>query len=165
MDIDLAELASLVTLLKEADFTEFRYDKGDTHIVVRRGALEAESVQLPSPVPTAQTTPTAPAASNITPAPRPSANSTAREPMPGAQIITAPMLGTFYAAPKPGEPSFVKVGDQVDAESVVCIVEVMKLMNSVHAEVNGTIVAVHAENGELVEFGQPLFSVQASSAS
>lgn len=75
------------------------------------------------------------------------------------------MLGTFYAAPKPGEPAFVALGDAVGPDAVVCIVEVMKLMNSVHADISGTIVAIHAENGELVEFGQPLFSIQASSAS
>lgn len=193
MDIDLAELASLVTLLKEADFTEFRYDKGDTHIVVRRGPLDmaiAHAATLPAVVAahgnaapavhTATTTGTTAAATThsvapasaaastttyATPTSRPGKTAVSREPVPGAHVVTAPMLGTFYAAPKPGEPAFVAVGDVVGSDAVVCIVEVMKLMNSVHADISGTIVAIHAENGELVEFGQPLFSIQASSAS
>ena len=188
MDIDLAELASLVTLLKEADFTEFRYDKGDTHIVVRRGPLDmaiAHAATLPAgaaapvnaapAVHTAITTGTTAAATTHNVAPpaatvstttsRPGKTAVSREPVPGAHVVPAPMLGTFYAAPKPGEPAFVAVGDAVGPDAVLCIVEVMKLMNSVHADISGTIVAIHAENGELVEFGQPLFSIQASSAS
>lgn len=74
------------------------------------------------------------------------------------------MLGTFYTAPKPGERPFVQVGDVIERDSVLCIIEVMKLMNSVHAEYSGTVVAVHANDGDLVEFGQPLFSVQETTA-
>jgi acetyl-CoA carboxylase biotin carboxyl carrier protein len=70
------------------------------------------------------------------------------------------MLGSFYRSPKPGEAPFVEVGDKVDVDSVVAIVEVMKLMNSVTAGVAGEITAVHAQNGDLVEFDQPLFSVR-----
>jgi acetyl-CoA carboxylase biotin carboxyl carrier protein len=70
------------------------------------------------------------------------------------------MLGIFYRSPKPGDPAFVEIGDKVAADSVVCIVEVMKLMNSMTAGVSGEITAVHAQNGDLVEFDQPLFSVR-----
>lgn len=73
------------------------------------------------------------------------------------------MLGTFYGAPKPGEPAFVKVGDTVAADSVLCIVEVMKLMNSVAAGAEGEIAAVFVHDGELVEFEQPLFAIRAAS--
>ncbi len=73
--------------------------------------------------------------------------------------MRAPLLGTFYSAPKPGEPPFVKVGDRVEPDTVVCIVEVMKLMNSVNAGVAGVIAAVHVRDGELVEYDQPLFTV------
>ncbi|ROT45787.1 acetyl-CoA carboxylase biotin carboxyl carrier protein [Pusillimonas sp. NJUB218] len=151
MDIDLAELASLVTLLKEADFTEFRYDKGDTHIVVRRGVVGRDDIEIPPALPSAPATP----ATTASPAAK-----AAVAPTHGAKVVTAPMLGTFYVSPKPGEPPFVKLGDTVGPESVVCIIEVMKLMNSVNAEWSGTIVGIHAENGALVEFGQPLFSIQ-----
>ncbi|HZG85122.1 acetyl-CoA carboxylase biotin carboxyl carrier protein [Paenibacillus sp.] len=74
--------------------------------------------------------------------------------------ITSPMVGTFYSAPSPGAPSFVKVGDIVNEKTVVCIVEAMKLMNEIEAEVNGQIVEVLVENGQLVEYGQPLFLVK-----
>jgi len=165
MDIDLAELASLVTLLKEADFSEFRYDKGDVHIVVRRGGEgEAPLAPVPEAVPaasgdTARRSPS-PAVERSVPlaAPRPAEPS--REPVAGSITITAPMLGTFYSAPKPGESPFVQVGSRVEPDSVLCIIEVMKLMNSVNAEISGEVVAVHARDGELVEFGQPLFSIR-----
>ncbi len=78
----------------------------------------------------------------------------------GALAIEAPMLGTFYRAPGPGQEAFVEVGSSVEADSTVCIIEVMKMMNSVSAGVEGTVVEVAAENGELVEYGQPLFYVR-----
>ena len=90
----------------------------------------------------------------------------AEEPVPpgatgdGAVTIDAPMLGVFYRAPSPGAPPFVELGTRVEAETTVCIIEVMKMMNSVLAEVSGTIVEIHAENAELVEQGQPLFRVE-----
>jgi acetyl-CoA carboxylase biotin carboxyl carrier protein len=74
--------------------------------------------------------------------------------------IEAPMLGTFYRAPGPGEEPFVDVGAEVEPESTVCIIEVMKMMNSVPAGVAGTVVEVAAQNGQLVEYGQPLFYVR-----
>jgi acetyl-CoA carboxylase biotin carboxyl carrier protein len=78
---------------------------------------------------------------------------------PAAGTIDAPMLGTFYRASAPGEPPFVEVGDTVEPDTVVCLIEVMKMMNSVEAGVAGTIVEVCAENAQLVEFGAPLFRV------
>jgi len=77
----------------------------------------------------------------------------------GAASIDAPMLGTFYRASAPGEQPFVDVGSQVDPDTVVCLIEVMKMMNSVKAGVRGTVVEVCASNAELVEYGEPLFRV------
>ncbi|HTZ04211.1 MAG TPA: acetyl-CoA carboxylase biotin carboxyl carrier protein [Gaiellaceae bacterium] len=77
-----------------------------------------------------------------------------------ADAIVAPMLGTFYRAPAPGEPPFVDVGSRVEPDTIVCIIEVMKMMNSVHAGVAGTIAEVYVENGEPVEYGAPLFRVE-----
>jgi acetyl-CoA carboxylase biotin carboxyl carrier protein len=79
--------------------------------------------------------------------------------IPGATLVTAPSLGTFYRAPRPGEPPFVTVGDQVREGQDLCIVEVMKLFTTVHAPAAGRIAAIHAEDGDLVEFGQPLVSL------
>jgi acetyl-CoA carboxylase biotin carboxyl carrier protein len=92
--------------------------------------------------------------------PEPSGRSDA--PAEGADgvVIEAPMLGVFYRAPSPGAPPFVDVGTRVVADTIVCIIEVMKMMNSVAAGVAGTIAEVHAENAQLVEYGQPLFRVE-----
>jgi len=79
---------------------------------------------------------------------------------PGTHAVPAPLLGVFYRAPKPGEPSFVEVGDRVEADTIIGIIEVMKLMNTVRAGVRGEIVAIAARNGELVEFGEALLFVR-----
>jgi acetyl-CoA carboxylase biotin carboxyl carrier protein len=78
----------------------------------------------------------------------------------GLQSIDAPILGTFYRAEGPGKPPFVEVGQKVEPDTIVCIIEVMKMMNSVPAGVSGTIAEIVPENAELVEYGQPLFRVQ-----
>lgn len=158
----------MVELLKGAEFSEFRYEKGDLRIVVRRGdAVGDDAAAL------ASFTETKPAVSSASPSPRATtakADGPAGAPLAdgkkdvaaiaeGAQTVDAPLLGTFYRRPKPGEPTFVSVGDKVEADTVVCIVEVMKLMNSVTAGTRGIIAAVHANDGDLVEFGQPLFSI------
>lgn len=186
MDVDLEELAAIVELLDKADFTEFRFDKGDLHILVRRGDLPAEQVQAPVSAParaepvapvsfTAQpAAPTAPASVPAAPAaaqPVPAAaqpavasiDVDAAEDEEGTEIVRAPMLGTFYRSPKPGEPPFVEVGDKVDAGTTVCIVEVMKLMNSVRAGVSGQVTKIFATDGQLVEFDQPMFAVKVAS--
>lgn len=76
------------------------------------------------------------------------------------KTINSPMVGTFYSAPSPESPSFVKVGDKISEDSVVCIIEAMKVMNEIKAEISGTIAEVLVQNGESVEYGQPLFRVQ-----
>ncbi|HUJ92156.1 MAG TPA: acetyl-CoA carboxylase biotin carboxyl carrier protein [Gaiellaceae bacterium] len=88
------------------------------------------------------------------PAPAPAAESA------GGDAIVAPMLGTFYRAPAPGAAPFVEVGSRVEPDTIVCIIEVMKMMNSVHAGLSGTIAEVYVENGEPVEYGAPLFRVE-----
>lgn len=153
MDIDLEELASLIELLKEADFSEFRYERGDTRLLVRRGELGSADAFDDRP---RQAIARPPAVTRAVAAPATSACPIVPE---GAVTVTAPLLGTFYRRPKPGEAPFVQVGDRVESDTVLCIVEVMKLMNSVHAGQTGTLVAVHADDGELVEFGASLFSI------
>jgi biotin carboxyl carrier protein len=92
---------------------------------------------------------------------RDGARSRAAAPGGGPQIVEAPMLGTFYRSEAPGEPPLVAVGDHLEPDSVICLIEVMKLMNHVQAGVSGTVVEVLAEDGALVEFGQPLFALTA----
>jgi acetyl-CoA carboxylase biotin carboxyl carrier protein len=162
MDIDLEALAAMVELLKTAEFSEFRYEKGDLHIVIRRGDAAPAADDRPVRAPVA-----APATrSDSRPVQhRPATNAApASTPVEGAEVVASPLLGTFYARSQPGAAPFVKVGDVVSPDTVVCIVEVMKLMNSVNAGCHGVIAAVYAEDGQLVEFGQSLFSIVPSAA-
>jgi acetyl-CoA carboxylase biotin carboxyl carrier protein len=162
MDLDLEELAAVIELLDKADFSDFRYEKGDLRIAVRRGGPPLDAPAGPQPG-TGQAVPQ-PAAQSATPQPAarpaPAPALPVDGPDDGTVLIRSGMLGVFYRSPKPGDPPFVEVGDKVAADSVVAIVEVMKLMNSVSAGIAGEITAVHAQNGDLVEFDQPLFSVR-----
>jgi acetyl-CoA carboxylase biotin carboxyl carrier protein len=164
MDLDLEELAAVIELLDKADFTDFRYEKGDLRIAVRRGGppLDEPSAATSSAAAAAQPAGRPVAVAPTIAAPAPASGGAAADLVAeeGTVLIRSSMLGDFYRCPKPGDPPFVEVGDKVDADSVVGIVEVMKLMNSVAAGVAGEITAVHAQNGQLVEFEQPLFSVR-----
>jgi len=163
LNIDLEELAAVVRLLKEAEFSELRYTKGDVSLLVRRGELTANGADHQPKfadaggpqAPTGEASRSVPP--RVAPAPEPASAQAG-----SSSTIKAPLLGTFYRAPKPGEPPFVNVGDRVEANTVVCIVEVMKLMNSVEAGVAGVVSAIHAANGELVEHGQPLFTIRSA---
>ncbi|MEA2229241.1 MAG: acetyl-CoA carboxylase biotin carboxyl carrier protein, partial [Solirubrobacteraceae bacterium] len=105
----------------------------------------------PAPAPAAPPAAAPPAA--------PATGANGASPHDGAAAIEAPMLGTFYRASSPGDTPFVEVGAKVEADTVVCLIEVMKMMNSIKAGVAGTVVEVCADNAELVEYGQPLFRV------
>lgn len=178
MDIDLEELAAIIEQLDKTEFTDFRYEKGELRLHVRRGGhIQDDAIQSPASALTAAAPPVAaqaaapPVATGRAPAataPAPeksNGHSPALSPdaLPdGHVLVTAPMLGTYYGAPKPGEPAFVQVGDSVSADAVLCIVEVMKLMNSVTAGAAGEVAAVFVEDGDLVEFEQPLFAIRAT---
>lgn len=168
MNLDLEELAAIIEQLDKTEFTDFRFEHGDLRIQVRRGGHFPDAAAAPAPAaPATVPAPVVPAPAVSSPAaPAPAgptaAGSPSAENLPEGHIaVTAPMLGTFYGAPKPGEPAFVRVGDVVDADSTLCIVEVMKLMNSVTAGVAGEVSAVFVADGDLVEFGQPLFAIKA----
>jgi acetyl-CoA carboxylase biotin carboxyl carrier protein len=150
---DVRKIRRLVELMNEHDLSEIDLRQGDTRVKLRRGAEPvismpaAPSAPQPAPVRTE-----APAA-----APAPAAPAAAVEEH--IKHITSPMVGTFYAAPDPDSPPYVKVGDNIGPDTTVCIVEAMKVFNQIPAEVGGKIVAVLVENGEPVEFGQALFKV------
>ncbi|MBN9407458.1 MAG: acetyl-CoA carboxylase biotin carboxyl carrier protein [Burkholderiales bacterium] len=168
-NIDLEELAMVVRLLKEAEFSEFSYSKGDVSLVVRRGDLvDLGATQDTSKLAYLSTR-------HISEKSRPEVREPVRDQATARTVpakspdeiegikIRSPLLGTFYVTPKPGEPPFVKVGDRVEPETVVCIIEVMKLMNSVTAGASGIVAAIHVANGELVEQDQPLFTLTEAS--
>ncbi len=161
MDDDLEEIAAIVELLEQADFTEFHYEKGDLRIHVRRGGESVGPMReargsTPASPPVSVTKAESEAAHARGTGWRADVNPDAE----GAGIVTSPMLGTFYGAPKPGEEPFVRVGDIVEPDSVVCIIEVMKLMNSVRAGMAGEVVAVLASDGSLVEYDQALIAIR-----
>lgn len=150
---DVRKIRRLVELMKEHDLCEIDLQQGEVRIQLRRGAGGgAPVITLPQQVPVAA--PAAVAAAQAS-APAPAAEPKADNHL----VIKSPMVGTFYAAPDPESPPYVKVGDHVGPETTVCIVEAMKVFNQIPAEVTGRIVAVLAENGAPVEFGQPLFKV------
>jgi len=165
------EIKELIELLVEKDITEFELERGDIKVHVKRGNAPASIVQVaPSagasqPVPLAGTAPApAPSAS----APPASPGTTSAPPAPAAEaasdadlfIVKSPIVGTFYEAPSPGTPPFVKVGDAVKEGQVLCIIEAMKLMNEIEAEVSGTMAKMFVSNGSPVEYGMPLFGIR-----
>lgn len=147
---DVRKVRRLVELMKEYDLAEMDLKQGETRIQLRRGGAVPAAIAMPLP---AQLPAQAPAATE-----KAAAAAAPAEPA-NVKLITSPMVGTFYAAADPQSPPFVKVGDHVGPDTTVCIVEAMKVFNQIPAEVSGKITAILAENGQTVEFGQPLFKV------
>ena len=150
---DVRKIRRLVNLMKEHDLGEIDLQQGEVRIRLRRGVAGMPAVASAPPVVTVSTPAAAgrPAAESVVPAPEAVDKNIA--------FVKSPMVGTFYAAPDPDSPAFVKVGDHIGSDTVVCIVEAMKVFNQIPAEASGRIIAVLVENGAPVEFGQPLFKV------
>jgi acetyl-CoA carboxylase biotin carboxyl carrier protein len=169
--IRLFDETSVVELNLELDDFKIRLKKPEAvQAAVAPSATGAAPVvgQAPATAPVAVSTPAMPtsvqatAAAVETQAPAPAATTAGGEDEAGIHIVTSPMVGTFYRAPAPDAPPFVERGTKVDEKTVVCIVEAMKLMNEIEAEVKGEVVDILAENGQLVEYGQPLFKIKLS---
>jgi acetyl-CoA carboxylase biotin carboxyl carrier protein len=153
---DVRKIRRLVELMKEHDLTEIDIQQGEVRIQLRRAGTAANpSIILPGPGMHAEGY-THPPGGPSRPAPETMAESASDNHV---AIIKSPMVGTFYAAPDPDSPTYVKVGDHVGPETTVCIVEAMKVFNQIPAEVSGKILTVLVQNGESVEYGQPLFKV------
>jgi acetyl-CoA carboxylase biotin carboxyl carrier protein len=153
------DVREILRIIDESQLDELRIDMPDFRLHVRRGGTPPPAAEpQPASAPERRAEP-APGASAAAPAPEPAAPAPATASANGAATIDAPMLGTFYRASAPGEQPFVDVGSKVDADTVVCLIEVMKMMNSVKAGVAGTVVEVCASNAQLVEYGEPLFRV------
>jgi len=151
---DLRKIRRLIELINEHQLSEIDLQQGEVRIRIRSRSQPAAPGAAPPA--TAAAHPAVPAAGKPAPLPGVESADAASEQL---AVIKSPMVGTFYTAPDPESPPFVKVGDHVGQDSVVCIVEAMKVFNQIPAEVSGKIVAVLVENGEPVEFGQPLFRV------
>ena len=161
------EIREIIRLIDQTSIDEFVFEKEGTRLEIKRGMAKG-SQNFPSATaqdavkePVAAVEPPTPASA---PEPAPAQPSETKAPAAqdeeSYQKVTSPMVGTFYKASSPDDDPFVKVGDKVGKESVVCIVEAMKLFNEIEAEVSGEIVEVLVEDGQLVEYGQPLFLVK-----
>lgn len=162
MELSEDDVLHILKLIDESKFDYFQLEVGELKITVSKGEpIPLSGAPQPSGAPVA-----APAAAPATPrpaAPDPGLAPQTAKPavVPEGMVpITAPLLGTFYVAPEPGAPPFVKVGQAVTEDTTVGLIEVMKVFNSVRSGVNGTIVEVIAQNGQFVEFGQTLFIVK-----
>lgn len=162
MQLDHDQLKSLLALLEDSDIQEFKLEGDDFRLEVRRNLPGAAPQALPLPAPAALVAP-APASppqpsamAEVPSAPPPSAATNRSDLLE----ITAPMVATFYRAPGPGDPAFVEVGSRIREGQTVCILEAMKLMNELEAEVSGEVVEILVENGTPVEFGQVLMRVK-----
>jgi len=151
--LDLNELKELIGLLEESGLSELEIEEDGRRVRLTKQGGNFVTMQAPpamaAPVPVSAPTALAP---------EPAAEKTLADE--GLVTIDSPMVGTFYACPAPGEPTFVEPGDSVTSEQTVCIVEAMKIMNEVAAKVAGKIERILVENGEPVEFGQPLFAIR-----
>ena len=146
----IEEIKTIVQLMSDHDLTEFNVEAEEMRLCIKRGAEQIVQMSSPVAVPQNIQAPVAAAA----PIAQPEA---AAEEI--GESIESPIVGTFYAAPAPDQPPFVKVGDTVTPDTVVCIVEAMKVMNEIKAEKSGVIKKCLVEDAQAVEFGQPLFLI------
>jgi acetyl-CoA carboxylase biotin carboxyl carrier protein len=152
--MDIRKIKKLIELLEESGLAEIEITEGEESVRIARAAPGAPVVTqyaaaAPVPAVAAAPSPAAPPAAAAAPAPARDEN-----------LVTAPMVGTFYAAPSPGAKAFVEVGQEIRVGQVLCVIEAMKMMNQIESERAGKLVAVLAKNGEPVEFGQPLFAIE-----
>jgi acetyl-CoA carboxylase biotin carboxyl carrier protein len=151
----IQDIKELLELFHSSGVAEMEVQRGDGRVRFSRGSTVNQVVAAPAPVAAAASAPIA--ASSPSPAATPT---TAPAAADENTIVKSPIVGTFYESPSPDAPAFVKVGDQVEKGQVLCIIESMKLMNEIEAEVAGTIVARLVENARPVEYGEPLFTVK-----
>jgi acetyl-CoA carboxylase biotin carboxyl carrier protein len=149
--MDIRKVKKLIELLEESGIAEIEITEGEEAVRISR------YMQPPAPV--------AIAAAPLAPAPQPAAAPTSpaaaeEKPLPSGHQVKSPMVGTFYRSPSPGAKAFVEVGQTVKEGEVLCIIEAMKMMNQIESDKAGTVKAILAENGEALEFGQPLFIIE-----
>jgi len=153
--MDIRKVKKLIELLEESNIGEIEIKEGEESVRISRHGNQpvapvAYAAPAPAPAPVAAPAPAeAPTAEAAAPAAAPVADN----------AVLSPMVGTFYRAPSPEAPSFIEVGQTVRVGDVLCIVEAMKMMNQIEADRAGTVTAIHVENGEAVEFDQPLISI------
>ena len=148
--MDIRKVKKLIELLEESGISEIEIHEGEESVRISRHPTGMNWI-----APQAM-----PMASGAVPAPAGPLAGEPAAPPPEGHTITAPMVGTFYSAPTPGAKAFVQIGSQVEVGDTLCIIEAMKMMNQIESDAAGTVVGILAENGEPVEFGQPLYVIE-----
>ncbi len=157
--MDIRKVKKLIELLDESGIAEIEICEGEDSVRISRYATGVpQAAPLAAPLPLAAPVAPAAAAPQVEVAPAP-------EVEDDGYAVTAPMVGTFYSATSPGTDPFVQVGDPVNEGDTLCIVEAMKMMNQIEAEISGTIKAIKVQNGEPVEYGQTLFVIDQRTSS
>lgn len=153
--MDIRKIKKLIEMLEESNLGEIEIKEGEESIRISRGGSASANMQMPqwmSPPPAA---PVAPVTINVPAAAAPAAPS-----LPAGHMVTSPMVGTFYRSPSPSAAAFVEVGSQVKVGDTLCIIEAMKILNTIESDKAGTVKAILKENGQPVEFGEPLFVIE-----
>ena len=149
--MDLKAIKQVVDMMKRSEISEFEIEEKDFKLRLCRKNGETQIIHAAAPLAAAPAAPAAPA---------PAAPAAAPLEEQGISMVKSPMVGTFYTAASPESPAFANVGTKVGADSIVCIIEAMKVMNEIQSEISGTITEILVENGAAVEYGQPLFKVK-----
>ena len=158
--MDIRKIKKLIELLEESGIAEIEIKEGEEAVRISRMPAAGSMPSYP------QYTQVAALPMAMTPqleAPKaaaPAAEVAAAKPKPNEHVITAPMVGTFYASPSPGAKAFIEIGDEIKVGQVLCIIEAMKMMNQIESDKAGKVTSIMARNGDPVEFGQPLFVVE-----
>jgi acetyl-CoA carboxylase biotin carboxyl carrier protein len=163
----IEEIKKLIEIVRETGISELEVEMGEGRVKIRNRPTKNQEIVLPTVLPVSMT---AAASHPLTTAAPPMASSQSGVPQPTPVVqqqedeqtvlVKSPIVGTYYDAPSAGSASFVKVGDHVEPKQVLCIIESMKLMNEIEAEVAGTVIAKHVENGRPVEYGESLFTLR-----
>ena len=155
--MDLRKLKKLIDLVQESGIGEIEITEGEEKVrICRQPAGSPQVLMAAAPM-------QMPMAAAATVAPAPAAPEAAKPEEPPGHALKSPMVGTFYRAPSPGAPAFVEVGQAVTKGQTLCIIEAMKLLNEIESDVAGTVKAILVENGQPVEYGQPLFLIDPQS--
>ncbi len=156
--MDLRKIKKLIDLLEESNLAELEIKEGEEVVRLSRVPKNTAPVAVatPAPAPLAMVAPVAVAAA---PAPAAAPAAEADDGLPAGHVVKAPMVGTFYASATPGTPAFAKVGQQVAVGDTLGVIEAMKMFNQIEAEVAGTVKAILVENGQSVEFDEPMFVI------
>ncbi|MFM8510062.1 MAG: acetyl-CoA carboxylase biotin carboxyl carrier protein [Betaproteobacteria bacterium] len=157
--MDLRKLKTLIDLVSESNISELEITEAEGKVRIVKAGASAVAVPAVMAAPLAAAAPAA-AAATAAPAPTAAASEPAPAAEPAGHAVKSPMVGTFYRAASPGAKPFAEVGQQIKEGEAICIIEAMKIMNEIEADKTGTITQILCENGQAVEFGQPLFIIE-----